>query len=127
MTEVELGPDGKILVPGPVQDAIRTLIEWAGDDPSREGLLDTPSRVVRAYEEHFGGYGHDPKLVANTRYDPAGAKALLDRYGYIDRDGDGWRELPDGKPLVIRRGTSPSTLVGMMPRGVMSPPTVPLK
>ena len=37
MTEVELGPDGKILVPGPVQDAIRTLIEWAGDDPSREG------------------------------------------------------------------------------------------
>ena len=45
------------------EDAVRTLLRWAGDDPAREGLLDTPSRVVRAYEEHFGGYGHDPKLV----------------------------------------------------------------
>ena len=45
------------------EDAVRTLLRWAGDDPSREGLLDTPNRVVRAYEEHFAGYGHDPKLV----------------------------------------------------------------
>jgi len=45
------------------EDAVRTLLRWAGDDPSREGLLDTPGRVVRAYEEHFAGYGHDPKLV----------------------------------------------------------------
>jgi GTP cyclohydrolase I len=43
--------------------AVRTLIRWAGDDPTREGLLETPSRVVRSYEEFFAGYGHDPKLV----------------------------------------------------------------
>ena len=39
--------------------AVRTLIAWAGDDPEREGLLDTPRRVVKAYEELFGGYGQD--------------------------------------------------------------------
>jgi len=40
---------------------VRTLIRWAGDDPDREGLLSTPSRVVRAYEEWFGGYDEDPR------------------------------------------------------------------
>jgi len=40
--------------------AVRTLIRWTGDDPDREGLLDTPSRVVRAYEEFFAGYDIDP-------------------------------------------------------------------
>ena len=42
------------------EDAVRTLIAWAGDDPLREGLRETPSRVVRSYEEFFGGYGQDP-------------------------------------------------------------------
>lgn len=40
--------------------AVRTLIRWAGDDPDREGLLDTPGRVVRSYEEFFDGYSRDP-------------------------------------------------------------------
>jgi GTP cyclohydrolase I len=40
--------------------AVRTLLRWAGDDPAREGLLDTPARVVRSYEEFFAGYGIDP-------------------------------------------------------------------
>jgi GTP cyclohydrolase I len=40
--------------------AVRTLLRWAGDDPDREGLADTPSRVARAYEEFFGGYAIDP-------------------------------------------------------------------
>lgn len=40
--------------------AVRTLLLWAGDDPEREGLVDTPARVARAYEEFFAGYGHDP-------------------------------------------------------------------
>jgi GTP cyclohydrolase I len=48
---------------GEAEDAVRTLIRWAGDDPKREGLLETPSRVVRSYEEFFAGYGDDPKLV----------------------------------------------------------------
>jgi GTP cyclohydrolase IA len=43
------------------ESAVRTLIRWAGDDPDREGLLGTPSRVVRAYEEWFGGYDEDPR------------------------------------------------------------------
>ena len=43
--------------------AVRTLIEWAGDDPDREGLLDTPKRVVKAYEELYAGYRGDPADV----------------------------------------------------------------
>ena len=54
--------------------------------------------------------GYDPNFLANTKFDPAGAKALLDKFGYIDRDKDGWRDMPDGKPLVLKRGTSPSAL-----------------
>ena len=46
-------------------------------------------------------YGHDPKYVAPYGYDPRAARALLDRFGYKDRDGDGFRELPDGKPLTL--------------------------
>ncbi len=47
--------------------AIRTLLLWAGDDPAREGLRDTPARVVRAYEEFFRGYEEDPvALLART-------------------------------------------------------------
>jgi GTP cyclohydrolase IA len=43
------------------EDAVRTLIKWAGDDPTREGLLGTPARVVRAYEEWFSGYFEDAR------------------------------------------------------------------
>ena len=42
------------------EDAVRTMIRWAGDDPGREGLQDTPARVVRSYEEMFSGYAEDP-------------------------------------------------------------------
>lgn len=53
-------PRGKPPVPEHVQDAVRTLIEWAGDDPAREGLLDTPKRVARAWKEYCIGYDEDP-------------------------------------------------------------------
>lgn len=47
--------------------AVRTLLRWAGDDPHREGLVDTPARVVRAYEEFFSGYSEDPvELLARS-------------------------------------------------------------
>ncbi|MGV6876206.1 GTP cyclohydrolase I FolE [Pseudochelatococcus sp. B33] len=50
-----------------VEAAVRLLIEWAGDDPDREGLADTPKRVVQAYEEFFDGYNTDPtELLART-------------------------------------------------------------
>ncbi|WP_028838591.1 GTP cyclohydrolase I FolE [Thermomonas fusca] len=42
------------------EDAVRTLLRWAGDDPTREGLLDTPRRVAKAYEDWFSGYALDP-------------------------------------------------------------------
>ncbi len=42
------------------EEAVKTLIRWAGDDPGREGMADTPARVVSAYEEYFKGYGADP-------------------------------------------------------------------
>lgn len=47
-------------VPASVQEAIRTLLLWAGDDPSREGLIDTPARVGRAWKDYCSGYAEDP-------------------------------------------------------------------
>jgi ABC-type transport system substrate-binding protein len=51
--------------------------------------------------------GYDPKFNGHVSYDLPGAKALLDKFGYIDRDGDGFREMPDGKPLVLDMGSVP--------------------
>jgi GTP cyclohydrolase IA len=53
-------PNPKIPVPDDVAEAIRTLIRWTGDDPTREGLADTPLRVARAWKEYCAGYGEDP-------------------------------------------------------------------
>ncbi|WP_174296708.1 GTP cyclohydrolase I FolE [Sphingomonas bacterium] len=55
-----LDADGKPVVPAYVEEALRTLIRWAGDDPGREGLLDTPRRVARAWREYCSGYADDP-------------------------------------------------------------------
>lgn len=53
-----------------------------------------------------GTWGYDPQLkLESSDYDPARAKALLDMYGYLDRDGDGWREQPDGAPLALEYAT----------------------
>ena len=49
--------------------AVRTLIQWAGDDPDREGLLGTPNRVVRAYEEFFSGYEEDPVALLQRTFE----------------------------------------------------------
>jgi ABC-type transport system substrate-binding protein len=55
--------------------------------------------------------GYDPKLKTSAQlYDPAAARALLDRFGYKDRDGDGYRETPGGKPLVLERWSLPTSL-----------------
>ncbi len=51
------------------QEAVRTLIRWAGDDPSREGLLETPDRVVRAFDEWFAGYREDPKEFLSKTFE----------------------------------------------------------
>ena len=52
--------------------AVRTLLAWAGDDPTREGLLETPGRVTRAYGEFFGGYEQDPKAILSKTFKEVG-------------------------------------------------------
>ena len=51
------------------EQAVRTLLRWAGDDPTREGLRDTPARVVRAYEEFFQGYDADPEDILRRTFE----------------------------------------------------------
>jgi GTP cyclohydrolase I len=80
--ERALGPSAdKFLVTQPTQEqaeeAVRTLILWAGDDPSREGLIDTPRRVVRAYREFYKGYRED-------------AEEMLDR---VFEEVEGYRDM----------------------------------
>lgn len=65
-------PTGKPPVPAEVQEAIRTLIRWAGDDPSREGLFDTPSRVARAWKEYCLGYNEDPSVHLDRVFEEVG-------------------------------------------------------
>tara|TARA_B100000073_G_scaffold292433_1_gene255757 strand:+ start:196 stop:825 length:630 start_codon:yes stop_codon:yes gene_type:complete len=50
-------------------NAVKTLIRWAGDDPNREGLLDTPDRVLRSYKEFFSGYKIDPEEILSTTFE----------------------------------------------------------
>lgn len=52
-----------------VEAAVRTLIEWTGDDPDRKGLIDTPNRVVRAYEQFFAGYRSDPAALLSKTFE----------------------------------------------------------
>ncbi|MBB4633056.1 GTP cyclohydrolase I FolE [Sphingosinicella soli] len=59
-------------IPEDVLGAVRRLIEWAGDDPAREGLADTPGRVARAYREYFRGYGEDPALHLSRTFEEVG-------------------------------------------------------
>lgn len=55
-----------------VEAAVRTLIRWAGDDPEREGLIDTPQRVANAYREMFAGYDQDPHEVLGRTFEEVG-------------------------------------------------------
>jgi GTP cyclohydrolase I len=67
---VEASP--KIPVPEEVADAIRTLIRWSGDDPAREGLIDTPQRVARAWKEYCAGYADDPAAHLSRIFEEVG-------------------------------------------------------
>ena len=55
-----------------VEAAFRTIIRWAGDDPCRPGLVETPSRAARAFREYFVGYGQDPIQILNKTFDETG-------------------------------------------------------
>jgi GTP cyclohydrolase I len=62
----------KIPVPDDVSEAVRTLIRWAGDDPDREGLRDTPGRVARAWREYARGYAEDPAAHMARTFEEVG-------------------------------------------------------
>ena len=66
------GPLAKLPVPDDVQEAIRTLIRWSGDDPSREGLIDTPARVARAWKEYCEGNAEDPAYHLSRQFEEVG-------------------------------------------------------
>jgi GTP cyclohydrolase I len=79
MTERQEPDDGdlvesapKIPVPANVEEAIKTLIRWAGDDPDREGLFDTPKRVARAWKEYCHGYTEDPAHHLSRTFEEVG-------------------------------------------------------
>ena len=64
--------EAAVEIPGDVSDAIKTLIRWAGDDPEREGLLDTPKRVAKAWREYARGYGEDPAVHLSRTFEEVG-------------------------------------------------------
>ena len=68
----ETDGNGKVVVPEEVQDAIRTLIRWSGDDPTREGLIDTPARVGRAWREYCSGYAENPSTHLERTFQEVG-------------------------------------------------------
>lgn len=67
-----VSPFKKIPVPDEVREAVETLIRWTGDDPSREGLADTPLRVARAWKEYCRGYDEDPELHLARTFEEVG-------------------------------------------------------
>lgn len=67
-----VSPFKRIEVPSDVKEAVRTLIRWAGDDPDREGLLDTPARVARAWKEYAQGYAEDPAYHLSRTFEEVG-------------------------------------------------------
>src|ERR1700753_585227 len=60
------------VIPSDVEEAVRTLLRWAGDDPDREGLIDTPRRVARAWQEYCRGYVEDLALHLECTFEEAG-------------------------------------------------------
>ena len=71
-TALEEREAAKLPVPDDVQDAVRVLLRWTGDDPDREGLLDTPKRVARAWKEYCQGYQDDPAIHLARQFEEVG-------------------------------------------------------
>ncbi len=91
--------------------ALRRAI-FLGVDVEREiNLVRRGQAIVAQSPVVPGTSAYDPKFRSeNGEYSPSRAKALLDMYGYVDKDGDGWRDMPDGSPLVLHKATQPDQL-----------------
>ncbi len=88
--------------------ALRRAVSLATDTSREISVVRRGQAIPAQSMVSPGTWGYDPAYkTANSDYDPARAKALLDLYGYVDRDGDGWRELPDGRPLKLVYATQP--------------------
>jgi len=92
----------------PEKVALRRAISLALDVDREIRLIRRGQAVPAQSIVAPGTWGYDPALKTETSdYDPARAQALLDLYGYVDRDGDGWREMPDGSPLTLEYPSTP--------------------
>ncbi len=95
----------------PHKVALRRAISLGADVPREIRLVRGGQAIPAQGPIAPRSWGYDPAFKSTmSDYDPARAKALLDMHGYIDRDGDGWREQPDGTPLVIEYSTQPDQL-----------------
>jgi len=98
-----------------VEAAIRTIIRWAGDDPERSGLIETPARVARAFEEHFAGYAADPAEILRKTFDETAGydeMIVLSGIGFVSHCehhmapivGRAWvGYIPDGRVVGISK------------------------
>jgi len=93
----------------PEKVALRRAISLAYDIQEDVNLVRNRTAIAAQGILPPGVLGYDANFTLGQRYDPAKAKALLDMFGYVDRDGDGWRERPDGSPLVFHYTTEPDT------------------
>lgn len=95
----------------PARVALRRAISLAFDVPSMIRLVYGGQAIAAQSTVTPDTFGYDPAYKSEMGdYDPARARALLDLYGYVDRDADGWRERPDGQPLVLRMAGMASQL-----------------
>ncbi|HVF65452.1 MAG TPA: ABC transporter substrate-binding protein [Casimicrobiaceae bacterium] len=94
----------------PEKIALRRAVGMAYNNNDNIRVLQKGRAVAAPSPIPEGIEGHDPRQKTSAQiYDPAAARALLDKFGYKDRDGDGYREAPDGKPLVLERWSTPTS------------------
>jgi ABC-type transport system substrate-binding protein len=94
----------------PEKVALRRAISLAYDNETEISLLRNGMGLEAQSPLPPGVLGYDAEFSLGKTYDPAKARALLDMFGYVDRDGDGWRDMPDGSPLVFSYAASPSLI-----------------
>lgn len=90
----------------PAQIALRRAIAMGYDVNEEIRVLRQSQGLPATQVVPPGMTGHDPSYDGRVRFDPGAAKALLERFGYVDRDGDGFRESPDAKPLTLRMASA---------------------
>ncbi len=87
--------------------ALRRAISMAYPVQDEISIVEKNQAILAHSPIAEGMAGYLPERTPTLEYNPAKAKALLDMYGYVDRDGDGWRDMPDGSPLVIDHASTP--------------------